>query len=86
MEKDTERKQDRRELLTGALRHATLGLLAAVGGSVFVKRRRLVREGKCVNRGLCEDCEIFKECGLEQAISVRKAIAGLYNGRRKEDN
>ena len=83
MEKHTERKQDRRELLAGALRYVTFGLLAAVGGSVFVKRRRLVREGKCVNRGLCGDCEIFQECGLEQALSVRKALAGADNGRRQ---
>lgn len=82
MLKDTEQKQGRRELLEGALRYATLGLLAVVGGGVFAKRYRLVREGKCVNRGICGDCNIFAQCDLEQALSARKDLAGANNGRR----
>jgi hypothetical protein len=67
--------QNRRQLFAGALRYATLGLLGAGAWSVAAKRRRLLREGKCVNGGICSGCEVFEECGLPQALSAKEILA-----------
>ena len=64
----------RRQLLRGGLRFATLGVIGVAGGAVAVKRRRLLREGKCVNRGICKRCGVFSGCGLPRAISVRRSV------------
>ena len=66
--------ETRRQLLAGALRYVSLGLLGAVGGSVFAKRNRLVREGKCINHSLCRGCTIFERCSLPQALSAKGVI------------
>ena len=82
MKRNFKQKQNRRQLLTGVLRYATLGLLGAAGGSIVAKSRRLVREGKCINSGLCRDCEVFEECGLPQALSLKEGLARVNNGRK----
>ncbi|HUW17937.1 MAG TPA: hypothetical protein VMW16_01390 [Sedimentisphaerales bacterium] len=69
----------RRELLTGVVRYAALGLLGAAGGAVLAKRRRLVREGKCVNGGICRRCEVFEKCGLPQALSAKEVLVRTGN-------
>ncbi len=66
--------QNRREMLGRVLRYATLGLLGAAGGWGFAKRRRLVREGKCINHGICRGCEVFEKCGLPQALSAKQVL------------
>ena len=66
--------QNRRSLLLGSLRYATLGLVGAASGSVIAKRRRLVREGKCVGRGICSACGVFEGCGLPQALSAKQVL------------
>lgn len=82
MEKDFAQIQNRRQMLIGALRYATLGLLGAVGGSVIAKRHRLVREGKCVNRGICSGCEVFERCTLPTALSAKEVLTRIDNGRK----
>ena len=72
--------QNRRELFAGALRYVALGLLTAGGAGIFAKRRRLVREGKCINDGICTGCEVLARCGLPPALSAREARAGVDNG------
>jgi len=67
--------QSRRQLFAGALRYVTLGLFAAGAGSVVAKRRRLLREGKCINGGICCGCEVFEKCGLPQALSAKEILA-----------
>jgi hypothetical protein len=74
MNKSFAQLQNRRQMLIGALRYGTLGLLGTVGGSVIAKRRRLVREGKCINGGICRGCEIFKDCSLPQALSAKETL------------
>jgi hypothetical protein len=61
--------------VTRALRSASLALLGLGGGAVVVKRRRLLREGKCLNRGVCRDCGVFEDCGLPRALSTRDVLA-----------
>ena len=73
-------EQSRRQLLTAALRYATLGLLGTVGGSIFAKRRKLVREGKCINYGVCRGCEVLETCGLPPALSAKEVLTGLDDG------
>ncbi|MHC4616914.1 MAG: hypothetical protein ACYTEQ_04080 [Planctomycetota bacterium] len=71
----------RRKLLAAGLRYATLGALGAAGSSAFVKRRRLLREGKCINDGFCRYCRVFENCGLPQALQAKEALAGAGDGR-----
>jgi hypothetical protein len=66
--------KSRRELLAGILRYGTLGALGAAGGAGLTKRRRLVREGKCISRGICRGCEVFADCGLPQALSAKEVV------------
>jgi hypothetical protein len=74
MVKQCEKVQNRRQLFTSVLRYAALGVLGVVGGSVFAKRRRLVKNGICINREICQSCGIFQECGLPPALSVKTNI------------
>ena len=76
----TGQAQSRRQLLAGVLRYATLGLLGVAGGFVVAKRRRLVREGKCINSGICRGCEIFEKCGLPQALSAKEVLGRIDDG------
>jgi len=76
------RVQNRRQILIGVLRYGTLGLLGAVGGSAVAKRRRLVREGKCINGGICSGCEIFEGCSLPQALSAKEVLTRIDNDRK----
>lgn len=68
----------RRQLLRGTLRKVSLALLGAGGGAAVVKRRKLVREGRCTSQGICPDCAVFGACGLPRALSVKRAMARSY--------
>ena len=74
MVRQFEKVQNRRQLFTSVLRYAALGVLGVVGGSVVAKRRRLVKNGICINREICASCGIFEECGLPPALSVKTNI------------
>jgi len=72
--------QNRRQLLTSALRYGTLGLLGAAGAAAVIRRRRLLQEGKCINDGVCRGCQVFETCGLPQALSAKQVLAKMANG------
>jgi len=76
----TKKCKSRRELLRCVLRYGTLGLIGAAAGGTAVKRRRLYREGKCVNGGLCRDCRVFDGCGRPAALSAKKVLGSKSNG------
>ncbi|MHC4680269.1 MAG: hypothetical protein ACYTEK_16405, partial [Planctomycetota bacterium] len=61
---------------------ATLGLLAAGGAALVAKRHRLVREGICINGGICGGCTILRQCALPKALLAKKVPAGVNSGRR----
>ncbi|MBP7049489.1 MAG: hypothetical protein KBE65_00575 [Phycisphaerae bacterium] len=70
----------RRQFITRALRGAGLTLLGLGGGAVVLKRRRLLREGKCLNSGMCRECVVFADCGLPRALSTREALTRVRHG------
>jgi len=72
----------RRELFTGALRYAALGLMAATSAVLFAKRQRLIRNGQCINSGICAGCKVLKHCSLPQAASARETLVGVDNGKK----
>ena len=81
MRKYSKKFQSRREMLAGALRYAALGLMALVSAAIFVKRKRLVKQGLCINSGICDGCEILENCGLPLAVSARQILMGTNNGK-----
>jgi hypothetical protein len=72
----------RRELFAGALRYAALGLLTTGGAVLFAKRRRLLREGICINDRFCDGCTILQQCTLPKALSAKKVLTGASSGGR----
>jgi hypothetical protein len=74
MSRQLEKMQSRREMFISALRYAALSVLGAVGGSVFAKKRNLIRNGICINREICRSCGIFEECGLPPALSEKANV------------
>jgi hypothetical protein len=71
----------RRQFVGGLLRKASLAVLGLAGGAIVVKRRRLLREGMCLNQGMCRDCEVFDDCGLPRALSTRDVLVRIPNGQ-----
>jgi len=65
--------RSRREFVVGALRKGALGILAASGAFAVAKRRRLVREGVCINDGLCLGCAAYRGCDLPAALYARQS-------------
>ena len=75
MAKRSIKTQSRRYIIQDALRCAALTVLGVVVGSAIVKKRRLLKEGKCVNRGICAGCDVYKNCRLPQALSRKHTLA-----------
>jgi len=63
------------------LRNMSLAVLGLAGGAAVIKRRRLLREGKCLNQGICGACEVFDDCGLPRALSTRSVLARIRDAR-----
>ena len=74
MSRHFEKVQSRRQLFTSVLRYTTLGVLGVIGGSVFAKKRRLLRNGICINREICASCGVFEECSLPPALSAKTNV------------
>lgn len=73
MKPETIKPKSRRQLLSDAARATAVALIGAATGTLIAKRRRLVRQGKCINRSLCCDCNVFNDCYLPAALSAKKA-------------
>ena len=80
MSKTGSEHPSRRELLANGLRYVALGTLACVSGAAIWKRRKLVREGKCIGGSICRRCEVLEKCGLPQALSTKKALGKVSDG------
>jgi len=64
----------RRMLLAGGLRFLTLGLFGAGVYHSITKRKKLLREGKCISDSICTRCKVFDDCGLPQALSAKQVL------------
>ncbi len=73
--------RSRRDLFAQVGRYATLGLLTAGAAGIFAKRRRLIRQGKCIGSGACTGCVILARCGLPRALSAKETLIGGDNVR-----
>ena len=51
-----------------------MGCLVGAGGLAVAKRRRLVREGKCINDGLCAGCAVYGACELPAALDTKRSL------------
>jgi hypothetical protein len=70
----------RRRFIQQTLRNISLAVLGLAGGATVLKRRRLLREGKCLNLGICRNCAVFADCGLPRALSTRSVLARRRDG------
>ena len=77
------KKQNRRNFLGDTVRYAVLALVCFVAGFAFMKRRKLLQEGNCINQGICGGCELNKKCRLPQALSRKQVLAENFNADRK---
>ena len=80
MNANAHKPQKRRQLFARGLRYLTGGLLVLAGGFTVAKRQRLLREGKCLNRGICGQCQLIDACGLPRALSVKQALRRNAHG------
>ncbi|MBC8481230.1 MAG: hypothetical protein H8D47_01005 [Planctomycetes bacterium] len=64
--------QNRRQMITGTFRYAALSVIGFFAGSAVIKRHRLVKEGKCISRGICGGCELYEGCQLPSALSKKQ--------------
>lgn len=71
LKESTDHILSRRELLVRILRFSLLALLFGGGLASLGKRRRLLREGKCLNSGICPSCRVFTDCGHPRALSLK---------------
>jgi hypothetical protein len=60
----------RREFFRATARYSLLALLSAVAG--LAAKPRASNGLRCLNQGICGGCGIFPECGLPQALSVKR--------------
>lgn len=79
MKECSKRVHSRREIVTAVCRYGALGLLGAGAVGIFAKRRRLLREGKCIGGGICDGCKILAHCDLPLALSAKKDLIGGEN-------
>ena len=80
MSQATAENPSRRELLANGLRYTAFGVLACVGGAAMLKRRQLVKEGKCIGGQICRRCESIEQCSLPQALSAKKVLGKGSHG------
>jgi hypothetical protein len=79
MNENPEKERNRREFFIDVLRYVTLGMIGVIGGVVFTKRRKLLKDGICINEGVCADCGIFEQCNLPPALSEKQLITRENN-------
>ncbi len=60
--------------MLSSIRLAAMGLFGSMFFHSVRKNKRLIRENKCVNRGLCFNCGVFSDCSLPQALSAKDVL------------
>ncbi len=82
MSENPKKEQTRREFFMDVFRYATLGAIGVISGAVFAKRRKLLKDGVCINQGMCSGCGIFEQCNLPPALSEKQFITRVDNERK----
>ncbi len=65
---------DRRQFFRTVVRCGVAAFIGIGIAAIEYKRRRLIGEGKCVNRGICGNCEVLSVCELPAAIEMKEKI------------
>ena len=79
MKQNEKNKSGRRGFLAALVRGAAVVGMGGFAAGMFVRRRKLVREGKCIDpagRTVCDACREYPACGLPRALYVKKAKRG----------
>jgi len=76
--------RNRRQMMIGTFRYSVLSLVAFFTGSSIIKRRRLIKEGKCIQQGICRGCKIYEDCRLPQALSKKQFFIEKNDVDRKK--
>lgn len=82
MHRKTDKK--RRGALKAAARYSILALLGAVGYKMGVKKPvdNPSSVNACIADGICSRCGVYEKCGLPQALSRKKVLAGKNNSSK----
>ena len=65
---------NRRQFFRTVARCGVGGFIGIGIAAIEYKRRRLIGEGKCVNRGICGNCEVLDVCKLPAALKMKDKI------------
>jgi len=66
-----EQREDRREFFRAAARYGLLVVVSSI--VVLAGRSRRTAGQRCLNSGICRECNHFAACGLPAALSVKRA-------------
>ena len=64
----------RREFLKNAVRGLALGGLSLLAWIALRRRTPDVPRQTCIGNGICRGCEGLEDCGLPQALSLKRAV------------
>lgn len=76
MSNEPQKKQSRRVFFESGARYACVAAMAVFSVGAIFKRRKLVKENKCINGGICCNCAAFTKCVLPQALSAKQSSSG----------
>jgi hypothetical protein len=63
---------NRRYFMETVIRTAVLAALVLLGTALWRRRKRLVDQGDCMNRGLCRSCRQLEGCHLPLALQYKQ--------------
>ena len=70
-----DKKQSRREFFRTSIRYLVLGGLVSTAGTLITKRKLASAEEKYTDTGICQSCNLLKNCDLPRALLARKEMA-----------
>ena len=76
MKKLLNRKQSRREFISGFGRYLMLGGIISAAGTLLVRRKSAQGTDASVDVSACQKCAFFRRCDQPDAVLARKEITG----------
>ena len=74
---DKNKNVSRRVFFTGVCRFGLLGIAGVFSAGYLAKRRRFLREGKCIGGERCAGCEILADCRLPIALKEKGIVENV---------